>query len=225
MRSLEGSNVDTVIVFRSACPLLVAAGDYLFLGREVPSLRSFGSMVLILVGSAAYVSVDAEFAMRGFSSYWWVSAYVFFIALEMLFGKQITSSLDVTLGTSVLLTNVVGIVPFLLIGAYTGELNRGFNLEHFTPFSTLLLLLSCALSAGIGFTSWWCRSLVSATTFTVVGTTNKILTVLLNILLWSKHSTLTGTLFLMVCILGSAFYTQAPLRTTYQKVASSAPLP
>jgi membrane protein DedA with SNARE-associated domain len=37
MRSLEVANVDTVIVFRSACPLIVALGDWLFLGREAPS--------------------------------------------------------------------------------------------------------------------------------------------------------------------------------------------
>jgi len=61
MRSLESSNVDTVIVFRSSVPLLVAAGDFFFLGREAPSLRSLGAMVLIIVGCAVYCKLDAEF--------------------------------------------------------------------------------------------------------------------------------------------------------------------
>jgi hypothetical protein len=215
MRSLEASNVDTVIVFRSAAPLIVALGDYVFMGRDVPSPRSLASMALIVVGCASFVAVDAEFAIKGMAAYGWTLIYVGFIAAEMLFGKQITSTLDVTLGTSVLMTNAVGIIPFLAIGAGTGELQRGLDWAHFTPHAISALVASCVLSGGIGFTSWWCRSLVSATSFTVIGTTNKILTILLNILLWSKHSSLLGTCFLLLCILGGAFYQQAPLRKTH----------
>jgi len=198
MRSLEVSNVDTVIVFRSSVPLLVALGDYVFLGRDAPSPRSLAAMVLILVGCSVYCAVDAEFALKGLAAYFWVLVYVVFMALEMLLGKLITSSLDVTTGTSVLLTNAVGLFPFLAIGAVTGELQRGLVASHFTPWAVAALLSSCLLSAAIGFTSWWCRSLVSATSFTVIGVVNKILTVLLNILVWNKHSSALGTMFLFV---------------------------
>ena len=198
MRALESSNVDTVVVFRSAVPLVVAVGDYFFLHREAPTPRSWLAMLLIVNGCAVYVSLDSDFAMKGLAAYFWVLVYVVFIALEMLLGKQITSSLDVTLGTSVLLTNAVGVLPFLAIGAVTGELQRGLHLEHFTPMATFILLSSCLLSAGIGFTSWWCRSLVSATSFTVIGVVNKVLTVLLNILVWNKHSSTMGTIFLFL---------------------------
>jgi drug/metabolite transporter (DMT)-like permease len=198
MRSLQAANVDTVIVFRASVPLLVAVGDYTLLGREAPTPRSWGAMVLIVVGCAVYCAVDSAFAMQGVAAYAWVLVYVAFMALEMLLGKQITSSLDVTLGTSVLLTNAVGLLPFLAIGAATGELQRGLDWAHFSPTACAALLASCVLSAGIGFSSWWCRSLVSATTFTVVGVVNKVLTVLLNILVWEKHSSWVGTLFLFV---------------------------
>jgi hypothetical protein len=76
-----------------------------------------------------------------------------------------------------------------------------------------VLLASCALSAGIGFSSWWARSLVSATSFTVIGTVNKVITVLLNIALWNKHASPLGTAFLFVCIAGGAAYQQAPMRS------------
>ena len=98
----------------------------------------------------------------------------------MLLGKAITSSLNVTLGTSVLMTNAIGIIPFLIIGAGTGELARGLDSAFYTNKAVALLLFSCALSGGIGFSSWWCRSLVSATSFTVIGTVNKIITVLVS---------------------------------------------
>ena len=64
MRSLAASNVDTVIVFRAAVPLAVAAGDFVWLGRAAPSARSLAAMVVVLAGCAAFVAVDAEFAVQ-----------------------------------------------------------------------------------------------------------------------------------------------------------------
>ena len=212
MRALEASNVDTVIVFRSTVPLFVAVGDALVMGREAPSARSLFSMVVVVLGCAAFVAADAEFALHGIAAYAWTLLYVFFMSLEMLLGKAITSSLDVTLGTSVFMTNAVGLLPFLLIGASTGELNRGLDFSLWTPSAIGVVFLSCCLSAGIGFTSWWCRTLVSATTFTVIGVVNKVLTVLLNVLVWSKHASGLGTVCLLVCLAGGALYQQAPMR-------------
>jgi drug/metabolite transporter (DMT)-like permease len=211
MRALEESNVDTVIVFRAATPLLVAAADWALMGREAPSARSLASMLVVAVGCAAFVTVDRDFELKGLRAYAWVSVYVVCIAAEMVLGKQITSKHDAPLGASVFLTNAFALVPFLAIGASTGELARGLA-ARFTPFTCAVLVVSCALSAGIGFTSWWARSLVSATTFTVVGTVNKIATVLLNIVVWNKHATPLGTLFLLVCLAAGALYQQAPLR-------------
>jgi drug/metabolite transporter (DMT)-like permease len=174
MRALESSNVDTVIVFRSASPLVVALGDYILLGRSAPSLRSFLSMLLVFVGCASFVLVDAEYKMKGLWAYGWCGAYLFFISAEMLLGKQITAAHQASLGTSVLMTNSFGVLPFIMIGASTGELATGMHVEFFTPGAIAALVFSCALSAGIGFSSWWCRGLVSATSFTVIGTVNKV---------------------------------------------------
>lgn len=62
------------------------------------------------------------------------------------------------------------------------------------------------------YTSWLCRGLVSATTFTLVGVVNKFLTVLLNVLIWDKHSTPLGLTAVCVCLLAGTFYQQAPRR-------------
>lgn len=212
MRALEVTNVDTVIVFRSTIPLLVSFADWALMGREIPSLRSIISMLVVVIGCSLFVATDAAFHIQGWRAYGWVFVYILCIAGEMIFGKMITSKHDATLGASVFLTNSFAIIPFLVIGASTGELSRGMHSKFFTFSATSVLLASCALSAGIGFTSWWCRSLVSATTFTVVGTVNKVLTVMLNIAVWSKHASALGTFFLLVSLAGGSFYEQAPLR-------------
>jgi hypothetical protein len=62
------------------------------------------------------------------------------------------------------------------------------------------------------YTTWLCRGIVSATTFTLVGVINKFLTVLLNVLIWDKHSTVFGIFAVCVCLLSGSFYQQAPRR-------------
>ncbi len=54
--------------------------------------------------------------------------------------------------------------------------------------------------------------MVSATTYTLVGVVNKFLTVLLNVLVWDKHSTPFGIFSVCVCLLAGSFYQQAPKR-------------
>jgi hypothetical protein len=39
------------------------------------------------------------------------------------------------------------------------------------PTSIFLLILGSFVGTGIGYSSWWCREMVSATTFTLIGGT------------------------------------------------------
>jgi GDP-mannose transporter len=54
--------------------------------------------------------------------------------------------------------------------------------------------------------------MVSATTYTLVGVVNKFLTLLLNVVVWDKHSTPMGLVAVCLCLLAGTFYQQAPRR-------------
>ena len=56
--------------------------------------------------------------------------------------------------------------------------------------------------------------MVSATTYTLVGVVNKFLTVLLNVIIWDKHSTPLGIVAVCICLAAGLFYQQAPMRNT-----------
>lgn len=71
MHSLETSNVETVIVFRGLTPVGVAFLDSLFLGRELPGLRSWIALSLIVFGTYTYASFDEKFQTQGYSAYAW----------------------------------------------------------------------------------------------------------------------------------------------------------
>lgn len=66
-----------------------------------------------------------------------------------------------------------------------------------------------------------CRGMVSATTYTLVGVVNKFLTVLLNVVLWDKHSTGAGITSVLVCLLAGTLYQQAPRRDEARKQAAA----
>ncbi len=40
---------------------------------------------------------------------------------------------------------------------------------HIPPISIPYLIMGCLVGTGIGYSGWWCRSVVSATSFTLIG--------------------------------------------------------
>jgi len=76
----------------------------------------------------------------------------------------------------------------------------------------VLLLMGCLIGTGIGYSSWWCRDKVSATSFTLIGVMNKCLTVLVNLFIWDQHAPIGGILCLLLCLVGGTIYRQSPMR-------------
>jgi hypothetical protein len=67
------------------------------------------------------------------------------------------------------------------------------------------------------------RSNVSATAGVVCGVVCKILSVLINLMLWDQHATPVQLLFLAVGLTGGCLFRQAPLRASTQAAASKQP--
>jgi len=107
----------------------------------------------------------------------------------------------------------------MLLFAYLGSEPAKFQADRIDgkpipPSTIVFLLLGCIAGIGIGYSSWWCRDNVSATSFTLIGVMNKCLTVLLNMAIgWLGHAAPGGIASLVLCLVGGAVYRQAPLRT------------
>ena len=67
MKSLQYANVETFIVFQLSTPLVVSIADYLFLGRKLPSPRSWGCLLALLLGAVAYANTDSAFHVKGYT--------------------------------------------------------------------------------------------------------------------------------------------------------------
>jgi len=220
MRSLNVSNVETVIVFRALSPIIVAFLDALFLGREWPSHRSWAGLITLVVGAYGYASFDEDFQTQGYHAYFWPTLYTIIIAFEMAYGKKIVKSVPLKTNSGpVIYTNLIGFIPMLLLANVGGEYSKFWEFywaqdNTVLPALTILLLaLGSVVGTGIGYSSWYCRNLVSATSFTLIGVMNKCLTVLLNTFIWDQHAKPGGIFCLFICIGGGMIYKQAPMRS------------
>ena len=65
MMALQHSNVETIIVFRACCPLVVSVLEWTSLGRTLPSRHSALALLILLFGCAGFVATDHAFKMKG----------------------------------------------------------------------------------------------------------------------------------------------------------------
>ena len=221
MKSLASSNVETVIVFRACAPIAVAILDWMFLGREFPSTRGLGALMIVFFGAIAYVQTDSEFHTLGIWAYFWPFVYLLLLCFQMTYGKMLVKGVHLaTVSGPVLYTNILSIPVMLIFMGTAHEFEKlpevlG-NIQAY-PFGAFAAIgFSCVVGTGISYAGWYCRSVVSATSYTVVGVMNKFFTILLNVMFWDKHASAFGILALSVCLLGGAVYEQAPLKSESQ---------
>lgn len=222
MQALQHSNVETVIVFRACSPIATSVVEYMFMGREWPTKRSTASMCACAAGAILYCLSDSQLALNGIKAYYWVFTYFWLITLEMTYGKTLAVKMDTVWGP-VLYQNLLSIVPMGLIAMFAGDFSQSVTtLFSMSFYAYGVLLFSCVAGTAIGYTAWLCRGMISATSFTLVGVVNKFLTVLLNVVIWDKHSSPMGIFAVCICLCCGVFYQQAPRRadaTIAQKAA------
>lgn len=220
MRVLSSSNVETVVVFRASTPLAVSFCDYFFLQRDLPNLRSLLSLLSILGGAIGYVLTDSQFVLNGPGVYTWAFVYYISLVFSMVYGKKLISSVKLVsrVWGSVLYTQILSL-PVLLTFAVVNREQETFLIALLDLESTgaMFLALSCVVGFGISYSGWWCRDVTSATTYTLIGVLNKLATVTVNVLIWDQHASWTGVCALIICLLGGAFYQQAPSRIPVYK--------
>jgi len=120
----------------------------------------------------------------------------------MLQGKLISSNSNLNLLGMVMMSNALALLPMSL-GMYIGNEQTP---QYMSWISILAVVSSCVVGTGISFTGWWCRQKISATTYSIVGNMNKILTILANMLIWKHHATTWGIVALCISLTGGAVY-------------------
>ncbi|CAL9039701.1 unnamed protein product [Musa banksii] len=214
------ANVDTFIVFRSAVPIFVAVGETVFLNQPWPSPKTWISLATIFGGSVLYVLTDYQFTV---TAYAWAVAYLVSMSIDFVYIKHVVMTIGLNTWGLVLYNNLEALMLFPLELLIMGELKKMkhdiSDESNWYSFSVVLpVALSCLFGLAISFFGFSCRRAISATGFTVLGIVNKLLTVVINLVVWDKHSTLIGTIGLLICMFGGVMYQQS---TTKPKKAET----
>ncbi|CAM6107343.1 unnamed protein product [Calypogeia fissa] len=212
---LLNANVDTFIVFRSAVPLFVAIGETVYLKQPWPSKKTWASLGVILAGSVIYVGTDSEFKLK---TYYWALAYLASMSIDFVYIKHIVMTIGLSTWGLVLYNNLEALLLFPIELFVMGE---GLDIKNsakdlsvdWTSMTVWFpVILSCLFGLSISFFGFSCRRTISATSFTVLGVVNKLLTVVINLFIWEKHASWVGTIGLLICIGGGVLYQQSTVK-------------
>lgn len=83
-------------------------------------------------------------------------------------------------------------LPMLAITLFFGEVEVLRKME-WTAGGIAALVASCLGGLGMSYFSFALRAVISATSFSVIGNVCKVLTILVNLLMWDNHSSASPT--------------------------------
>eukprot|EP01065_Artemidia_motanka_P036183 TRINITY_DN44096_c0_g1_i1.p1 TRINITY_DN44096_c0_g1~~TRINITY_DN44096_c0_g1_i1.p1 ORF type:complete len:351 (+),score=85.28 TRINITY_DN44096_c0_g1_i1:111-1163(+) len=212
LKLLERAHVDTYIVTRSLVPISTLGLEMLVLKTPWLGWRTFGTLLLILVGACGYVATD-----RGFNweAYTYAGTYLVAFTIDQVLIKKIVSEVKLSRWGLVYYNNLLALLLMPLGGAVTGEWHKLLGavengaLEKLVNQETLLpVLVSCIFGVSISFFALNARRSLTATSFTVLGVVSKFFTVFVNTLAWDQHASPFGVACVCVCIAGGVLFQQ-----------------
>jgi multidrug transporter EmrE-like cation transporter len=147
-------------------------------------------------------------------AYSWALAYLVSMTIDFVYIKHVVMTIGLNTWGLVVYNNLEALLLFPLELLIMGELKK---IKHeisdesdWHSFAVVLPVgLSCLFGLAISFFGFSCRRAISATGYTVLGVVNKLLTVVINLVIWDKHSTFVGTVGLLICMLGGIMYQQS----------------
>ena len=209
LKSLGLTNIGTVIVARSCLPMVVYVGERLQGKSSRLSWRSCASLVGVLLFGSVY-ALDKEGITITATGISWVVFWLLLVAVQMIYGKWLVDAVKVTNTERVFYTNLLGLP--ILVPLAKGELVTCYravrNGNHY------LMIISCLIGVSIGYTSWRLRALVSATSFSLVGVLNKMLTVCIAMTIHEDEGSWISLTGLIGCLLSGVFYEGSGAQTS-----------
>ena len=209
MKALMRTNVGAGISARCCLPLIVWLIEWAFMNRSFPNVRSIVSLMGVVFAASVYISNDTGVSIDGSAGMFWLLVWWLLLAVQMTYGKHLTENISMTQWERVFYTNALAIPPTIVLYYATGENEQMMKDEEGAMF---YLLLSCVVGVAISYSGWKCRSVITATTFTLVGVINKMATIAFTIIVWPKDFSVVKTLALLASVGFGLLYTEAPLR-------------
>lgn len=220
MHALHHVNVDTMIVLKTCTPITVAVGEWLFVNTALPSARTWVSLAVVIISSAAAFSMQMA-AITAIGALWLV-LWFFSVTFYMVYSAHYVLTVKLTTMGRVFYENLFSclfciplalatdLVSILTDDQQTLQQHQQLgDLFHAMPSRTAMLVgASCLMGFSMSWCGWALRQHITALSYTVLGVVNKLLTVLLNATVWNNHGPPMSQGLLIVGILAGSFYQQ-----------------
>lgn len=177
--ALQSLNVAMVTVLKNITNIFTIGGDYYFYGR-VYNMGVWACMALMILSALCGAATDLAFDIRG---YFWQLANCGFTAAYSLYlrgamdrvAAHTVSGKKLDEFSMVFYNNLLSLPLIGLLMAGSGELTTVWSEPDLVNPSFLsVALLSGLLGFGISFTSLWFISTTTPTTYSLVGSLNKV---------------------------------------------------
>ena len=207
MKAMQLLTVETVMMFRSLAIVIVAIGDVLLLKSAI-SARSIVSCIMISLGGIVYASNDLNFHIWGyvFGGLYAVSMVVNSLYIKYCFNQhQEMNSWEKTFLNNFLSTPVV--IAMCALCEDNKKLSSDFR--ALSPQEYLLLALSGLVGFGISMSGTKCREYLSATSFDVLGSCTKYLTLALSLTILRARNSILSVVGICIALSGTVLYSPA----------------
>lgn len=106
----------------------------------------------------------------------------------------------------------------LVVGEFHHMKVNSCKMTNWLSFDVIRpVALSCIFALSIAFFGFSCSCAISVTGFMVLGIVNKLLTIVVNLLIWDRHSSLVGTTGLLICISGGVLHQHSTRKFYWRK--------
>lgn len=197
MKALQHTNIGAVIGAGSALPLLVNVIEIVFMGKSLPSMRSSLSLLGVVSAAFLYIHLDSGIRIDGGYGIFWLFTWWVTLAISNTYGKYLTESISMTQWERVFYTNALALAPITVLFFVSSEWKQE---KVLTRYSIAVTALSCFIGFVISYSGWKCRSLVTATTFSLVSCINKMITIVISMLTWPDEFSFSKTAALVACV-------------------------
>lgn len=220
MFSLKYINVAMLTILKNVANVLTASGETYFFKKQ-HDRQVWISLMLMIISAIAGGVTDLSFHAVGYT--WQIlncfltASYSLTLRHVMDSAKEATRSGNLNELSMVLLNNVLSL-PLGVI------LVLGFNEVEYLletpllrmPTFWIVITASGVLGLAISFTSMWFLRQTSATTYSLVGSLNKIPLSIAGILLFKVRTSMENSISILFGLLAGVFFARAKLRESSQ---------
>ena len=168
-----------------------------------PTILTIVALLLMSCGAVLAGWDDVEF---DFAGYCWIIVNCFFTSSYVLYMRYASTSIKISRFGMVYYNSLLSTLILLPVCIYNKDYMILYDKEIFTAPFILWTTLAGIAGFTINLASLWCVGTTSATTYAVVGTFNKVPTVILGAILFRAKLTRDGILYILLGTAGALVF-------------------